>query len=66
MILKDGWKLMRPHSSGNNVKMALYDLNTDPNEINNLLAESPGNYKNKVSELEACFDEWSKKTGSGK
>ena len=57
---------MRPHSSGKNVKMALYDLNTDPYEMNNLLAENSEKYESKLSELEACFDDWSEKTGSGK
>lgn len=66
MVLKDGWKLMRPHATGEKVKTALYDLNTDPNELNNLLEGDLKKYEDKLSELEACFDDWSKKTGSGK
>ena len=30
MVLKNGWKLMRPHSSAKKVKKALYNLNDDP------------------------------------
>lgn len=66
MVLKNGWKLMRPHSSGKNVKAALYDLNTDPYEMNNLLEGDFKKYESKLSELEACFDDWCEKTGSGK
>ena len=51
MVLKDGWKLMRPHATGKNVTMALYDLNTDPHEMNNLLAKNPEEYAHKVAEL---------------
>jgi len=65
MVLKGGWKLMRPHTTGKNVKIALYDLNTDPNEMNNLLATNSEKYAYKVAELEACFKEWSDRTGSG-
>ena len=66
MVLKDGWKLMRPHATGKKVNLALYDLNTDPLEVNNLLAKNPEKYKEKVAELESCFDEWAERTGSGK
>lgn len=66
MVLKSGWKLMRPHSSGKNVKAALYDLNTDPYEMNNLLEGEFKKYESKLSELEACFDDWCEKTGSGR
>jgi arylsulfatase A-like enzyme len=66
MVLKGGWKLMKPHATGKKVPLALYDLNTDPLEVKNLLAENPEKYKEKVAELETCFDEWSERTGSGK
>lgn len=66
MVLKDGWKLMRPHTTGEKVKAALYDLNTDPYEMNNLLVGDDKKFESKLSELEACFDDWSNKTGSGK
>jgi len=66
MVLKRGWKLMKPHATGKKVPLALYDLNTDPLEMNNLLAVNAEKYREKVTELEACFDEWSERTGSGK
>jgi len=66
MVVKGGWKLMKPHATGKKVPLALYDLNTDPLEVKNLLAEDPEKYKEKVAELESCFDEWVERTGSGK
>ena len=57
---------MKPHATGKKVPLALYDLNTDPLEMKNLLAENTEKYKDKVAELETCFDEWSERTGSGK
>ena len=66
MVLKGGWKLMKPHATGKKVPLALYDLNTDPLEMKNLLAENGKKYQDKVAELEACFKEWSDRTGSGK
>jgi len=60
MVLKGGWKLMRPDPSAKKVKKALYNLNDDPNELTNLLedgAESNA-YAAKVAELEACFLDW--------
>ncbi len=54
MVLKKGWKYMRP-SPFNNLK-ALYDLNTDPLELTNLIADAAGeeSYADKVNELEKC------------
>jgi arylsulfatase A-like enzyme len=67
MILKDGWKLMRPHQTkGKKVPMGLYNLNEDPHEMNNLLSQNPELYASKVEELQKCFKEWCEKTGSGK
>lgn len=66
MVLKGGWKLMKPHATGKKIPLALYDLNTDPLEMNNLLAENSKKYAEKVAELEACFKDWSDRTGSGK
>lgn len=65
MVLKDGWKIMLPHSSATNVVKALYNLNNDPLELNNLLGNNPdaGKYASKVNELEACFQDWLKRTG---
>jgi arylsulfatase A-like enzyme len=60
MVIKEGWKLMLPDSSAKDVMMALYDMNTDPYEMNNLLGNNPESikYDAKVKELEACFREW--------
>ena len=66
MVLKGGWKLMKPHVTGKKVPLALYDLNTDPLEMKNLLASNSEKYAYKVAELEACFKDWSERTGSGK
>ncbi|MEN8882502.1 MAG: sulfatase-like hydrolase/transferase [Polaribacter sp.] len=64
MVLKGGWKLMLPHAMGKNVKMALYNLNKDPHELNNLLVSESNKYKSKIAELQNCFQEWREKTGS--
>ncbi len=60
MVIKDGWKLLLPDSSATDVMKALYDMNTDPHEMNNLLGSNPEAYKydKKVEELESCFSEW--------
>jgi hypothetical protein len=64
MVIKDGWKLLLPDSSATNVIKALYDLNSDPYEMNNLLGSNPesGNYSEIVAELESCFREWAEQT----
>lgn len=64
MVLKGGWKLMRPDDSARNVKKALYNLNDDPHELKNLLANPADvkRYSAKVTELEACFRAWMKRT----
>ena len=68
MVLKEGWKLMLPDPSAKDVVKALYNLNNDPYELNNLLADnhSSGNYNDKVNELESCFQEWSSRTSQNK
>jgi arylsulfatase A-like enzyme len=68
MVLKRGWKLMRPDPSANKVKKALYNLNDDPHEMKNLLASNADSqsYVAKVAELEACFQDWMTRTGHGK
>lgn len=60
MVLKEGWKLMIPDSSATDVMKALYNINDDPFEMNNLLGNNPDAYKYqaKVAELEYCFVEW--------
>jgi arylsulfatase A-like enzyme len=66
MVLKDGWKMIIPHSKNSSVLNALYDLNTDPHEMNNLLGKNPKseNYREKTEELRACLLEWLKKNES--
>lgn len=65
MVLKGGWKLMRPHDSGKKVRAALYNLNDDPHEMKNLLATNMEAKKHaaKVAKLECCFQDWMKRTG---
>lgn len=64
MVLKNGWKILLPHSSSTKAKKALYHLNEDPLEMNNLLGNNPdaGLYDEIVEELEACFHEWKTRT----
>lgn len=64
MVLKGGWKLMRPADSAKRVKKALYNLNDDPDELKNLIANKAGlkKYVSKVAELEGCFKDWIKRT----
>jgi len=66
MIVKDGWKLIIPYSKTSKVLNAMYDLNTDPHEINNLLGKNPNRrrYAEKAEELRACLLEWLKKNNS--
>jgi arylsulfatase A-like enzyme len=68
MVLKSGWKLMRPDPSAKKLKKALYNLNDDPHELRNLLADNsdPRNYAVKVTELETCFQEWMTRTSGNK
>ena len=64
MVLKAGWKLMRPEPSAKKVKKALYNLNDDPHEVKNLLADGADSkaYAVKVAELESCFQDWMMRT----
>ncbi len=66
MILKDGWKMMIPYSTTSKVINALYDLNSDPFEMNNLIGKNPNRrrYAKKTEELRASLLEWLKKNGS--
>ena len=47
-ILKDSWKLIINHKG----RDFLFNLNNDPNEKNNLLA----NYPNRAADLKSIFD----------
>jgi len=67
MIIKDGWKLIIPYSVESKVIDALYNLNEDPYEMNNLLGNNPhkGTYAEKVEELRTDLMAWLERTGSG-
>jgi len=66
MIVKDGWKLMIPYTKQSTVINAMYNLNEDPHEMNNLLGKNPNrvDYKEKAEELRSCLLEWLKKNNS--
>ena len=66
MIVKGGWKMMIPYSTGSKVINALYDLNTDPYEMNNLIGNNPegASYEDKVEELRTSLLEWLQKNNS--
>jgi arylsulfatase A-like enzyme len=68
MVVKSGWKLMRPDDSAKKARKALYNLNNDPHELKNLLASNADSnkYAAKVTELEACFQNWMKRTNQNK
>jgi arylsulfatase A-like enzyme len=68
MVLKDGWKLMRPDDSAKKVRKALYDLNNDPHELKNLLANNADSkkYAARAAQLETCFQDWIKRTSPNK
>ena len=66
MVLHAGWKLMVPYSKESKVINAMYDLNSDPHEMNNLLGSNPesSTYKAKAEELRGYLLEWLQKTNS--
>lgn len=66
MVLQDGWKLLVPYSKESKVINALYDLNIDPHEMNNLLGSNSesSKYKAKAEELRGYLLEWLQKTNS--
>ena len=66
MIIKDGWKLMIPYSKSSDVINAMYNLNSDPNEMNNLLGNNPdkADYAYKAEELRESLLEWLQKNNS--
>jgi hypothetical protein len=68
MVVKSGWKLMLPDPSAKKIKPALYNLNDDPHELKNLLANNADSnkYIAKVTELKACFQKWMKRTSQSK
>ena len=66
MIVKDGWKLMIPYSKSSTVLNAMYNLNIDPHEMNNLLGKNPNRhqYVEKAEELRHCLLVWLKRHNS--
>ena len=60
MVIKDGWKLIIPYTIQSTVINAMYDLNSDPYEMNNLLGSNPDRalYMDKAEELRSCLLEW--------
>lgn len=68
MVVKGGWKLMRPDPSAKKVKKALYNLNDDPHELKNLLADGADSkeYAFRAAELDTCFQDWMTRTSRNK
>jgi arylsulfatase A-like enzyme len=66
MILKEGWKMFIPYSETSTVIDALYNLNDDPYEMNNLLGSNPDKkkYTAKVNELHTDLVNWLKEHNS--
>ena len=66
MVLHEGWKLLLPYSDTSLVINAMYDLNSDPYEMNNLLGSNPESqkYKPKAEELRGYLLEWLMKNQS--
>lgn len=66
MIVKDGWKLIIPYSKESKVINAMYDLNSDPFEMNNLIGKNPNKaqYAEKAEELRGSLLEWLQKNNS--
>jgi len=62
MILKEGWKMFIPYSASSTVIDALYNLNDDPYEMNNLLGSNPDKkkYAQIVNELHLDLVTWLK------
>ena len=59
---------MRPDPSAKKLKKALYNLNDDPHELKNLLADGADSnaYAVKMAELETCFQNWMVRTSANK
>ena len=55
MIIKDGWKLIIPYSVESQVINALYNLNEDPYEMNNIYHDTA--QRNNIEELKIKLSE---------
>lgn len=66
MIVKDGWKLIIPYSKSSTVINAMYNLNDDPFEMNNLLGNNPkrNKYESQAEDLRKHLLAWLKKNKS--
>lgn len=66
MVIKDGWKLIIPYSESSKVINAMYNLNNDPYEMNNLIGLNPDKqkYAEQAEDLRKCLLEWLKKNKS--
>jgi arylsulfatase A-like enzyme len=66
MVVADGWKLLIPYTEDSPVINALYNLNEDPHELNNLLGSNPdrADYRERAEELRAYLLEWLEKNES--
>lgn len=66
MIVEDGWKLMMPYSKSSGVMNALYNLNEDPHEMDNLLGDHPNReqYRERAEALRGRLLEWLDKNNS--
>ncbi len=67
MIVKDGWKLFLNYSSESPVVPVLFDMNSDPSELNNLIGRhnpERGKYLEKAEELKGLMVKWLKEKGS--
>ncbi len=66
MIVKDGWKLIIPYTKTSTVINAMYNLNEDPFEINNLLGKNlkRSEYEKQAEELRGYLLEWLKRNNS--
>lgn len=60
MILKDGFKMIIPYTESSKVINAMYNLNKDPYEMNNLLGNNPDKekYLEKAEDLRKSLIEW--------
>lgn len=60
MILKDNWKLLIPYTATSNTIDALYNLEDDPYEMNNLLGNNPEKkrYTNRANKLKNILLIW--------
>ena len=66
MIVKNGWKMFIPYTPTSKTMDALYNLEKDPYEMNNLLGNNPERkmYESKANELKQDLLKWLKEKES--